>query len=47
MPVALMMQSRGTYALVGTAASYFATKKYETVTGTSQYTYRAIIYTNR
>jgi len=42
-----MMQSRGIYALVGTAASYFVTRKYETVTGISQYIYRAIIYTNR
>jgi len=46
MPVALKMQSRGTYVLVGIAASYFAIKKYATMTGTSQYIYKAIIYTN-
>jgi hypothetical protein len=43
--MALMMQSKGSYSFVGTASSYFASKTYEAVT--SQYTYRAIIYTNR
>ena len=42
-----MMQLRDIYALVGTAASYFAIKMYGTVTVMSQYIYRAIIYTNR